>query len=66
MNLRTHKLKVGDSVRLKLGVSDRPGRRSIAKITRFLTWTIRGVELSKPLSGCRFWNELDLEKVKTS
>jgi hypothetical protein len=57
-------LKVGDEVRLKLGLSDKGGRRGVAKIELFYSDIDGGVRLDKMLGGFYSWNVKDLEAAQ--
>lgn len=54
---------IGMLVRLKLGVSRKPGRRTTARVQLMLHDIKGGVRLDKPLDGFRYWNMADIEMV---
>lgn len=58
-------MRVGDTVRLKLGLSRLRGPRRTAKIVRVLRDIQGGVVLDNPLDGQFIvWNRADLELVR--
>jgi hypothetical protein len=62
MQKKERRMKEGDLVKLKRGVSTKRGRPEIAKVVMVMTGIYDGgMILDRKLDGSRYWNKDDLE-----